>query len=93
MPEDHEASPLSFAHCVGGCGRNGQVGRSVKGSGSTVEKQLAPPQAANSGREIGFETLRARAPESHVVRENDVAAVFTNLPPILKNFHHPECLP
>jgi len=58
-----------------------------------VEDDLAPPQAANYGRKIDFETLRAWAPEGAVVRDNDVAAVFTNLPPILKNFHHPESLP
>ncbi len=62
-------------------------------SAECIEDDLAPPQPANSGREINFETLRAWAPEGAVIRENDVAAVFTNLPPILKNFHHPESLP
>ena len=62
-------------------------------SAGCIEDYLAPPQAANSGREINFETLRAGAPESPVIRKNNVAAVFTNLPPILKNFHYPESLP
>ena len=52
----------------------------------------APSQAANSGREVNFETPRARALEGCVVWKNNVAAVFTNLPPVLKNLHHPESL-
>jgi hypothetical protein len=56
----------------------------------TKTDDLAPSQAANPGREIHFQTLRARAPERFVVRKNDVAATLANLSPVLENFHYPE---
>jgi hypothetical protein len=74
-----EASPLFLLFPSGASSRRG--------------RDLPSSYPANPRRRTNFQTLRARAPESHVVRENDVAAVFTNLPPVGKNLHHPESLP
>ncbi len=49
----------------------------------------ATPMIESAAREA----MNGAKRECAVVRENDVAAVFTNLPPILKNFHRPESLP
>jgi hypothetical protein len=47
-------------------------------------------QTPNSRRETYLQTFLTRAFESHVIGEDDVPAVVTDLPPIFENVHLPE---
>lgn len=47
-------------------------------------------QSPNPGREINFETLRARALKSSIVRKDDMSAIVTDLPPVGEDFHPSE---
>jgi CheY-like chemotaxis protein len=53
----------------------------------TQDRQLPGPQAANSGRQINFQALRARTAKDPIIRKHNVAAVLTNQPPIGQDRH------
>jgi hypothetical protein len=55
------------------------------GTGVTVRAirvSSGVPQSAKSGREIHFYALRARTPESLLVKQNDVSAVLADQSPV-----------
>lgn len=57
------------------------------GPHSLLRVEMAAAQSADSWRKIDFQTLLARAFKRSVVRENNVAAIRTDQPPVGKDRH------